>query len=105
MALHPGRWYGAKIYKAGALVRDYIPVRVGSGANAVGYLYDRANPTGGPLGNGLYPNSGSGAFVVGPDKGTSLSMSPFINLDVADLHPSDADAAESETQEEPDKSS
>lgn len=56
-----------RIYENGVLVRGYIPVRVGSGANAVGYLYDRANPTGGPFGNGLYPNSGSGAFVVGPD--------------------------------------
>jgi hypothetical protein len=56
-----------RVYDGSILVRDFIPVRVGSGANAVGYLYDRANPTGGPLGNGLYPNSGSGAFVVGPD--------------------------------------
>ena len=57
-----------RAYRAGVLVLDLRPVRVGSGANAVGYLYDRANPTGGPLGNGLYPNSGTGAFVVGPDK-------------------------------------
>jgi len=56
-----------RIY-AQALVRDFIPVRVGSGSSAVGYLYDRANPTGGPLGNGLYPNAGTGAFVIGPDK-------------------------------------
>ena len=47
---------------------DAIPVRVGSGSSAVGYLYDRANPTGGPLGNGLYGNAGTGAFVIGPDK-------------------------------------
>jgi hypothetical protein len=57
----------AQLTLNGVLVRDYIPVRVGTGANAVGYLYDRANPTGGPLGNGLYGNSGSGAFVIGPD--------------------------------------
>ena len=50
------------------LVRDFIPVRVGSGSSAVGYLYDRANPTGGPNGNGLYGNAGSGSFTVGPDK-------------------------------------
>lgn len=49
---------------------SFWPVRVGSGSSAVGYLYDRANPTGGPLGNGLYPNSGSGAFGLGPDKTT-----------------------------------
>ena len=56
-----------RIY-APTLVRDYIPVRVGSGSSAVGYLYDRTNPTGGPLGNGLYGNAGTGAFVIGPDK-------------------------------------
>lgn len=60
--------YSFQIYKGGALVRDFIPVRVGSGSSAVGYLYDRANPTGGSLGNGLYPNAGAGAFVIGPDK-------------------------------------
>ena len=50
-------------------VRDFIPVRVGSGSSAVGYLYDRANPTGGPLGNGLYGNAaGTDDFVIGPDK-------------------------------------
>lgn len=43
---------------------DMIPVRVGN----IGYMYDRANPTGGPLGNGLYPNSGTGSFILGPDK-------------------------------------
>ena len=48
----------------GIVVHDFIPVRIGS----IGYLYDKANPTGGPLGNGLYPNSGYGAFVIGPDK-------------------------------------
>lgn len=58
----------ALIRKNSALVRDFIPVRVGSGSSAVGYLYDRANPTGGQLGNGLYPNAGTGAFVIGPDK-------------------------------------
>jgi len=62
------RIHSWKITENGTDVRDLIPVRVGSGASAVGYLYDRANPTGGPLGNGLYGNSGSGAFVVGPDK-------------------------------------
>lgn len=56
------------ISRGGVLVLDCIPVRVGSGSSAVGYLYDRANPAGGPLGNGLYPNAGTGAFVVGPDK-------------------------------------
>lgn len=62
------RFYSFRIIDSGIIVRDFIPVRVGSGASAVGYLYDRANPTGGPLGNGLYPNAGTGAFVIGPDK-------------------------------------
>ena len=61
--------YYLKLYdELGALISDFIPVRIGSGSSAVGYLYDRSNPTGGPTGNGLYPNSGTGAFVVGPDK-------------------------------------
>ena len=47
---------------------DFIFVRVGPRENPVGYMYDRANPTGGPLGNGLYPNAGTGAFIIGPDK-------------------------------------
>lgn len=51
------------ILDAGVLVRDFIPVRIGR----VGYLYDRAHPAGGPSGNGLYGNNGTGAFVVGPD--------------------------------------
>lgn len=54
--------------KNGTVVADYIPVRVGPRESCVGYLYDRVNPTGGPLGNGLYGNSGTGAFVIGPDK-------------------------------------
>lgn len=70
------RLYSCAIYSGETLVRDFIPVRVGSGANAVGYLYDRANPDGGPLGNGLYGNAADGqggkagfpANCVGPDK-------------------------------------
>ena len=58
------RVYACKVFSSGTLVRDYIPVRVGTS----GYLYDKANPDGGPLGNGLYPNAGTGAFVIGPDK-------------------------------------
>ena len=61
-----GRIYSCQIYGVDdslPLLRDFIPVCIGQ----VGYLYDRANPTGGPLGNGLYPNDGSGAFALGPD--------------------------------------
>lgn len=54
-------WYkGGTIINNSTLVRDFIPVRVGSSSSAVGYLYDRANPTGGPLGNGLYGNAADG---------------------------------------------
>ena len=93
-----------EIRVSGVLVRDFIPVRVGSGANAVGYLYDRANPTGGPRGNGLYPNSGSGAFVIGPDVSAAFLLSSAPSLSPLSLEPSlesTADATESETQEEP----
>lgn len=48
----------------GALVRDFVPVRVGT----AGFLYDRANPTGGPSGNGLYGSATSTPLVAGPDK-------------------------------------
>lgn len=53
-----------RIYEGSALVRDFAPVRVGT----AGYLYDRANPTGGPLGNGLYGSATSTPLVAGPDK-------------------------------------
>ena len=51
---------------------NLIPVRVGSGANAVGCLYDQLgtggqNPDGSARNDGLYFRQGSGAFVVGPD--------------------------------------
>lgn len=57
------RCHGFRI-EQGVLVRDFIPVRVGT----AGYLYDRANPTGGPLGNGLYGSATSTPLVAGPDK-------------------------------------
>ena len=61
-----GKWRiaFAKVIADSILVRDYIPVRVGS----VGYLYDRANPTGGPLGNGLYGSATATPLIAGPDK-------------------------------------
>jgi len=65
------KFAGVKITRSNTLVRDFIPVRVGS----LGHLYDRANPTGGPLGNGLYGDFSDGkggvtgfpANLVGPD--------------------------------------
>jgi len=58
------RCHGFRIEHGGVLVRDYAPVRVGT----AGYLYDRANPTGGPLGNGLYGSATATPLVAGPDK-------------------------------------
>ena len=47
----------SQIWKSGVLVCDHIPVRVGD----VGYLYDRVSGS-------LFGNSGTGAFIIGPDK-------------------------------------
>lgn len=55
--------YYFKIYDGDTLVCDMIPVRVGT----VGYMYDRARPNGGPLGNGLFGNVGDGQLICGPD--------------------------------------
>ena len=54
------RLLGLTITENDATAMDFIPVRVGSGSSARGYLYDRANPTGGPQGNGLYGNAADG---------------------------------------------
>jgi hypothetical protein len=59
-----GKVYSCDIFSGSTLVRDLHPVRVGT----VGYLYDRANPTGGPLGNGLYGSATSTPLGAGPDK-------------------------------------
>lgn len=53
------RIYYCKIYDDDSwtnLVRDFIPVRVGT----VGYMYDRVSGQ-------LFGNAGTGAFVLGPD--------------------------------------
>ena len=55
------RVYSCRIENGGVLVRDFQPVRVGSGAGAVGYLFDRVSGT-------LFGNEGTGAFPIGPDK-------------------------------------
>lgn len=49
--------FSAKIYNNNDVVRDFIPVRVGT----VGYLYDRVSRQ-------LFGNDGTGDFIVGPDK-------------------------------------
>jgi len=68
------RLYSFAIYDDTTLARDYIPVRVGQ----VGYLYDRANPTGGPSGNGLYGSATSTPLVAGPDNGTTSTTAMTI---------------------------
>ena len=55
------RMCACKIYVNGVLVRDYIPVRVGT----VGYLYDRVTRR-------LFGNAGTGAFTLGPDVATPV---------------------------------
>ena len=51
-----GRLYYCKIWDNNTLVRDYIPVRVGT----VGYMYDKVSGV-------LFGNSGSGNFTLGND--------------------------------------
>ena len=48
--------YSCRIWENNTLVRDFIPVRIGT----VGYLYDE-------IGGGLYGNSVTGDFVLGAD--------------------------------------
>ena len=52
-----GRIYLAKMVSNHVSIFDFIPVRVGD----VGYMYDRVSGQ-------LFGNSGTGAFVIGPDK-------------------------------------
>ena len=54
------RVFHFSILEDGVLKLDFIPVRIGSGANAVGYMYDRVSGT-------LFRNQGTGAFLIGPD--------------------------------------
>lgn len=56
-----GRIYSCKIYEGGILIRDFIPVRIGDGEMAVGYMYDKVT-------KGLFGNLGKSPFVIGPDK-------------------------------------
>ena len=56
-----GRIYSFSASESGILAFDGIPVRVGSGSSAVGYLFDRVSGE-------LFGNAGTGAFTIGPDK-------------------------------------
>ena len=55
------RLYGFTVTKNDETIQELIPVRVGSGASAVGYMYDRVS-------NMLLGNDGTGAFAIGPNK-------------------------------------
>lgn len=52
-----GRIYRAKWYVNDIIIRDFIPVRKGT----TGYMYDKVSKQ-------LFGNSGTGAFILGPDK-------------------------------------
>ena len=55
------RIYSLEFYQDRVLILDFVPVRVGAGTNAVGYMYDRVSGR-------LFGNAGTGAFIIGPDK-------------------------------------
>lgn len=52
-----GEIYSAKIWNNDELVRDFIPVRVGT----TGYMYDKVSKQ-------LFGNAGTGSFILGNDK-------------------------------------
>ena len=54
-----GKVFYIKIYKDNSLVRDFIPVRVGS----TGYMYDKVSGQ-------LFGNAGTGDFILGNDINT-----------------------------------
>lgn len=82
------RLYSCKIYDNGALVRDFIPVRVGT----EGCLYDKAS-------GHLYENIGTGNFILGNDNTTSeyseieyLESTGLQYIDTGIQHSSDVGA-------------
>ena len=62
---HPSamKLYFCKIYNGSTLIRDMIPVRVGS----VGYMYDRVSGR-------LFGNAGTGNFILGQDVNSGLQQ-------------------------------
>lgn len=52
------RLYFVRLYKLNVLIADFIPVR----KDGVGYMYDKVSKQ-------LFGNAGTGAFILGPDKG------------------------------------
>lgn len=63
-----GKIEGCNISEDGSLVHDFIPVRKGT----VGYLYDRVSGK-------LFRNQGTGDFVIGPDKVSSVGGGIILN--------------------------
>lgn len=66
--------YSMTMTSGGVLVRDYIPVRVGT----IGYLYDKVSGQ-------LFGNAGTGDFILGPDKiggGKSLVINMLCGYSV-----------------------
>ena len=55
-----GRVYSVKLWQSGALVRSFLPVRVGSGSTWEGAMMD-------VLTRRIYRNAGTGAFTYGND--------------------------------------
>ena len=55
------RLYKFKIWDSDTDLIDLLPVRIGSGEEAVGAMYDLVS-------NQLFYNAGSGKFLIGPDK-------------------------------------
>lgn len=64
-----------KIWEDGVLVRDFIPVRVGSGSSAVGCMYDRVSRK-------LFRNAGTGSFTIGPDVATPVMGLHFFKSQI-----------------------
>lgn len=60
-----GKIFSLSIDNGDGVSMSLIPVRVGSGANAVGYMYDRVSGE-------LFGNAGTGAFVIGPDASAAM---------------------------------
>ena len=61
-AVYQGLIYGVRYWRNGKLIYDLQPVR----KDGAGYLYDKR-------GGGMYGNAGTGSFIIGYDKYSSLS--------------------------------
>ena len=76
-----GNWYRiyfAQFTKGGKIVKDLIPVRVGSGADAVGYMYDKVSGT---LIEQQKLSDTAPAFALGGDVAGESYIAGTITLD------------------------